>query len=198
MARFGFETTAEEASRVLADEIRGKTGQLNQFIYLYSHTYTTLVLITGVSPGGLGAEAARAISLSEPGLLILAGRNMSKVQETEKAINATSPHVSIRCLKLDLSSQKQIREASAEVNGYKEPIDRLINNAAIMAAPYAVTEDGLEAQFGTNYVGHYLFTNLIMSKILEAGKGARIVNVSSIGHIIEGIRFDDYDFSVCC
>ena len=153
-------------------------------------------MITGVSPGGLGAEAARAISLGQPRLLILAGRNTSKVQETEKAINATSPQVLAKCLKLDLSSQKQIREAAAKVNGYKEPIDCLINNAAIMAAPYAVTEDGLEAQFGTNYVGHFLFTNLIMPKILEAGKGARIVNVSSHGHHYEGIRFDDYDFSV--
>ncbi len=123
---------------------------------------------------------------------------MSKVHDTEKAINATSPYVPIRCLRLDLSSQKQIREASAEVNGYKEPVDRLINNAAIMAAPYTVTEDGLEAQFGTNYVGHFLFTSLIMSKIFEAGKGARIVNVSSLGHQLEAIRFNDYHFSVCC
>ena len=155
-------------------------------------------MITGVSPGGLGAEAARAISLGQPGLLILAGRNTAKVRETEKAINTSSPHVPTRCLKLDLSSQKQIREAAAEVNSYKEPVDRLINNAAIMAAPYSVTEDGLEAQFGTNYVGHFLFTNLIMPKILEAGQGARVVNVSSSGHHLEGIRFDDYGFSVSC
>ncbi len=178
--------------------IRGKTGQFNRFALLYLPTYKLTVLITGISPGGLGAEAARTISLSQPRLLILPGRNTSQVQETEAAINATSPHVPTRYLKLDLSSQKQIHEAAAEVNDYKEPIDRLINNAAIMAAPYTVTEDRLGSQFGTNNVGHFLFTNLIMSKIFEAVEGAKIVNVSSHGYYLEGIGFDDYSFSVSC
>ena len=83
-----------------------------------------------------------------------------------------------------------------EVNAYAEPIDVLINNAGIMAAPYATTVDGLEAQFATNHVGPFLFTNLIMQRVLAAGRGARVVNVSSSGHALEGIRWDDYGFSV--
>lgn len=112
-------------------------------------------------------------------------------------IKSTSPGVSTRPLELDLSSQNKVRQAAEEVNGYEEPIDRLINNAAIMAAPYSKTEDGLESQFGTNHIGHFLFTNLIMPKILEAGNGSRIVNISSSGHKRGPVRFDDYNFEVC-
>jgi NAD(P)-dependent dehydrogenase (short-subunit alcohol dehydrogenase family) len=153
-------------------------------------------LITGVTQGSLGAEVALQLSRHRPGLIILAGRNLSKIQATENVIKSASPGISTRLLKLDLSSQKQVRKAAEEVNHYAEPVDRLINNAAIMAAPYSATEDGLESQFGTNHIGHFLFTNLIMPKILTAGKGARIVNVSSAGHKREQMRFDDYNFEV--
>jgi len=157
----------------------------------------TTVLITGVTQGGLGAEVALAISRSLPKLLILAGRDLAKAQATETAIKLVTPGAAIRLLKLDLSSQKQIRQAANEVNGYQESIDRLINNAAIMATSYATTEDGTESQFGTNHIGHFLFTNLIMLKIFAAGQGARIVNVSSAGHRRSPVRFDDYNFGVC-
>jgi len=156
----------------------------------------TTVLITGVTQGGLGAEVALAISRSLPKLLILAGRDLAKAQATETAIKSVTPGASIRLLKLDLSSQKQIRQAADEVNGYQESIDRLINNAAIMATSHATTEDGIESQFGTNHIGHFLFTNLIMPKIFAAGQGARIVNVSSAGHRRSPVRFDDYNFGV--
>ena len=155
------------------------------------------MIITGVTQGSLGAEVALNLSRHSPGLIILAGRNLGKIQATESAIKHTSPNVSTRLLELDLSSQKQVRKAAMEVNGYPEPIHRLINNAAVMAAPYSTTEDGLEYQFGTNHIGHFLFTNLIMSKIVAAGKGSRIVNVSSSGHKREQMRFDDYNFEVC-
>ncbi|KAI9734372.1 MAG: hypothetical protein M1834_002478 [Cirrosporium novae-zelandiae] len=177
MAKFDKHTTAEEVSKLFADEIRGKT-----------------ILITGVTKGGLGAEAALALSLSHPKLLILAGRSLDKLLAVEKEINSISPNVVTRRLLLDLSSLEKVRKAAAEVDTYAEPIDRLINNAGIMAAPYSTTEDGIESQFGTNYVGPFLFTNLIMGRILAAGEGARIVNVSSDGHSIQQIRFEDYNF----
>lgn len=63
-----------------------------------------------------------------------------------------------------------------------------------MACPYATTADGFELQFGTNHLGHFLFTNLIMPKIL-ASSSPRIVNVSSIGHRASKIRFEDPGFS---
>ena len=61
---------------------------------------------------------------------------------------------------------------------------------------YKKTPDGFEIQFGSNHVGHFLLTNLLMPKIQAAGKGARIINVSSFGYMSGGIRFDDPAFSV--
>ncbi|KZF26820.1 NAD(P)-binding protein [Xylona heveae TC161] len=177
MVIFGHNTTSEEVAALFADQVKGK-----------------IVLITGASPGGLGAQTAIALSRSQPKLLIIAGRDISKLLETEKQIKAASADTAVRPLVLDLSSLKQVRKAAAEVNGYPESIDVLINNAGIMASPFSLTEDGFESQFGVNHLGHFLFTNLIMPKILAAGPGARIVNISSRGHQFEGIRFDDYNF----
>ena len=84
-----------------------------------------------------------------------------------------------------------MRKAAAEINDSVEKIDYLINNAGIMACPYRKTEDGIESQFATNHIGHFLLTNLLIGKILKAGKGARIVNVSSAGHLA-GMKWDWY------
>ncbi|TFK78017.1 NAD(P)-binding protein, partial [Polyporus arcularius HHB13444] len=72
-------------------------------------------------------------------------------------------------------------------------IDVLVNNAGIMATPYGKTVDGIESQFGTNHIGHFLFTNLIIPKLLESKQG-RVVNVSSNGHRLSDIRWDDFNF----
>ncbi|KAH7401318.1 retinol dehydrogenase 13 [Pyrenochaeta sp. MPI-SDFR-AT-0127] len=155
-----------------------------------------IVLTTGVTQGGLGATFVEAIAKYKPALLILAGRSQSKIQATIDKIQANpeSANVSTRALVLDLSSQKQVREAAKEVLAYAEPhIDVLVNSAGVMAGPYRTTSDGLEIQFGSNHIGHFLFTNLIMPKIL-ASKAPRIVNVASDGHRFGGIRFDDLNF----
>lgn len=110
-------------------------------------------------------------------------------------ISETSPDVKVQFVTLDLASQKSVRVGAAEINGLVTKIDYLINNAAIMACPYAKTEDGIESQFGTNHVGHFLLTKLLADKILAAGAGSRIVNVSSSA-IRGSIRYDDYNFQV--
>lgn len=61
---------------------------------------------------------------------------------------------------------------------------------------YTTTAEGIELQFGANHIGHFLLTSLLMPKILAAGKGARIVNVSSFGYLSAGVRFDDWNFKV--
>ena len=69
--------------------------------------------------------------------------------------------------------------------------------SAVMALKdYTTTADGIEMQLGANHIGHFLFTNLVMDKIFAAGKGARIVNVSSLGYMSGGVHFDDYNFKV--
>ena len=153
-------------------------------------------MITGVSPGGLGAETARAICRQQPALVILAGRNLSKSRQTEGRIKHEVLTANIRLLELDLGAQASVRKAAEEVNSYEGAIDCLINNAGIMAVPFVLSPEGIESQFATNHIGHFLFTNLIMKKLLAAKGGARVVNVSSAGHRRERIRFQDYNFEV--
>jgi NAD(P)-dependent dehydrogenase (short-subunit alcohol dehydrogenase family) len=155
-----------------------------------------IVLTTGVTQGGLGATFVEAIAKYKPALLILAGRTASKVQATADKIaqDPESADVPVRILILDLASQQQIREAAKEVLAYPEDhVDVLVNSAGIMAGPFRTTKEGIENQFGSNHIGHFLFTNLIMPKLL-ASKTPRVVNVSSNGHRASGIRFDDPSF----
>ena len=173
------ETTAQQVIENVKSQIKGK-----------------IILTSGVSPGGLGAYFVEAIVEAEPKLLILAGRDLSKVEATAKKISSSASGVAVRTLKLDLSSQKQIREAAAEVNAYEETIDVLVNNAGVMATEYATTSDGLEAQFGTNHIGTWLFTNLIIDKVLASPDKGRVVMVSSDGYRLSPIRFHDYEFHV--
>lgn len=184
MAPYSWETTAEEVASDCSAAIKGKT-----------------VLVTGVSPDGLGANFAITIAKHAPGLLILAGRDTTKSEQTAKRIAEVAPSVAVRLLKLDLASQAQIREAAKEVNSYSEKyIDVLVNNAGIMAVPYRLTADGLESQFGANHIGHFLFTNLIIDKLVasagEASHTARVVNVSSNGYRLSPMRFADLKFDV--
>ncbi|XTI90829.1 WW domain-containing oxidoreductase, partial [Cenococcum geophilum] len=154
-----------------------------------------VVLITGVSPGSLGAFFVSTVAKHSPKLIILASRDFSKLQAVVAAITAdpASPQVATRLLKLDLASQAQIRQAAKEVLAYAENIDVLVNSAGVMATPYGTTADGLEMQFGANHIGHFLFTNLIMPKLLTS-PAPRVVSVTSDGHRLSPIRWDDYGF----
>ncbi|RDX40636.1 NAD(P)-binding protein [Lentinus brumalis] len=160
---FNASTTGEEAARALSSSIAGKT-----------------ILVTGVTPGGLGAHFVKVVAAHQPKLLILAGRSATKTRG--------------RTLELDLSSQVNVRKAAAEVLFWQGPVDVLVNTAAVMGTPYEKTVDGIEMQFGTNHIGHFLFTNLIMRKLLESSTGPRVVNVSSAGHRRSDIRWDDVGF----
>ncbi|GAB5587120.1 hypothetical protein Unana1_02020 [Umbelopsis nana] len=176
---FGFHTPADEVAQAFHNEIKGKT-----------------VLVTGCTWGGLGGEAARVIAKYDAGLVIVAGRKQEALDDTIGKIKAETPSANLRSLILDLASLESCKKAATEVNAYAEPIDVLINNAAIMSCPYHTTKDGFEAQVGTNHLGPFVFTNLILPKILASKTGSpRIVNVSSIGHIFSPIRFDDPFFN---
>ncbi|KIV99777.1 uncharacterized protein PV09_08583 [Verruconis gallopava] len=179
MIKFGFSTTGEEAAAALSSNIRGRT-----------------VIVTGVTPGGLGLETARVIALHDPKLLVLAGRSREKLQQAEEAVRRAAPQTALRQLVLDLGSLSAVRKAAAEVNGWDDvpAVDVVINNAGIMATPFALTEDGIESQFATNHVGHFLFTQLIMAKVLAGGPGKRVVNLSSNAYRSGGVRYDDWNF----
>lgn len=132
------------------------------------------VLITGPSPDGIGAETAYCLSKAQPRLLILAGRSRTKIQPVINRIEADG--IPVEFVQLDLSSQQSVRNAARSLKETGKGVDVLINNAAVMMSPYGTTEDGIETQFGTNHIGPFLFTNLL----LQAGLvKERVVNVNS-------------------
>ncbi|MCU1447270.1 SDR family NAD(P)-dependent oxidoreductase [Cryobacterium sp.] len=95
---------------------------------------------------------------------------------------------------LDLADLVSVRAFAEHFLATGRGLDILINNAAIMAAPQALVGDGWESQFATNHLGHYVLTNLLW-RALTAGSGARVVALSSTGHKLSGIRFDDPNFT---
>ena len=160
-----------------------------------SNASKTLVLITGVSPNGLGATLAASLAAQDPALLILSGRTLNKVHTVTGSISEHHPNVPLRVLEMDVSSFDSVRRASKEVNAYPgQSIDILINNAGIMNFPeHQLSIDGFELHLATNYLGAFLFTTSIMDKLASSGTG-RIVNVGSNGYALSPFRFGDYNF----
>lgn len=156
-----------------------------------------LVLLTGPTPGGIGAETLISLAAESPALLILVGRSLPKAQATIDAIKKVDARVKTKFVEADLASLRSVREAARAILDDAEiaKIDVVINNAAVMATPFQLTEDGLELQLHANHLGHFVLTNTIMPKILAAGPGARLVLLSSSGHRINGIRFEDPNFA---
>ncbi|KAM0751051.1 NAD(P)-binding protein [Meredithblackwellia eburnea MCA 4105] len=174
---FNSHTTAYDAANEFRSQISAK-----------------VVLITGCSPNGLGAETARVVAHFGAKLVIMAGRDEAKLKQTQQDILKETPEAKLRLLLIDLASLASVRAAAKEVNSYPETIDVLINNAGIMAGPYSLTTDGYESQFATNHLGPFLFTNLIRAHFSSPFSSIRIVNVSSGGHVHSGVRFDDPGF----
>ncbi|KAH6656004.1 hypothetical protein BKA67DRAFT_676064 [Truncatella angustata] len=181
---FGKETTATEVSVALSKNISGKT-----------------VLITGVSPGGLGEATALAIASQKPELLILAARDAAKAEAVANKLHKQFPELVSKVIRLDLSSQTSIREAADEINGVIHHLDILINNAGVMSVQErTLSEDGYEIQFAVNHLGHFLLTNLLMPKLLVAAKhnepgATRVVNLTGNWHNFSPIRFSDINFT---
>src|ERR1700736_465631 len=137
------------------------------------------VIVTGAN-SGIGRAAARA--LADAG-----ARAVLAVRDTDKghAAAATMPgETEVR--RLDLASLTSVREFAAAWEG---DIDVLINNAGVMAPPLTRTAEGFELQFGTNHLGHFALTNLLLENLT-----GRVVNVSSTGHRMGSIDFDDLNW----
>jgi NAD(P)-dependent dehydrogenase (short-subunit alcohol dehydrogenase family) len=148
-----------------------------------------VAVITGANTG-LGFETAAA--LAEHGAhVVLAVRNLDKGKDAATLISRRSPNASVALQELDLTSLDSIRTAADQLRSDHERIDLLINNAGVMYTPKSTTKDGFELQFGTNHLGHFAFTGLLLDRLLPVA-GSRIVTVSSVGHrILADIHFDD-------
>lgn len=148
------------------------------------------ILITG-SNSGIGYEAALQFARVHANV-ILACRRPDSARAAADQIVKQFPGSSVEVLALDLSSLASIRAAADEFRSKHRKLDVLCNNAGVMALPYSKTADGFEMQFGTNHLGHFALTGLLLEPLLAAD-GARVVNVSSGAHKIGTIRFDDLE-----
>lgn len=134
-------------------------------------------VITG-SNTGIGYVTAREIA-RKGGKVYMACRNKEKAESAIQNIKKEVPECQLEFLELDLASMKSAAQAADTLKGNNVKIDCLINNAGIMACPFKLTVDGLESQFGTNHMGHFVFTMLLLDQ-MQGEK--RIVNLSSLAH----------------
>ncbi len=147
-----------------------------------------VAVITGANTG-LGFETAAALA-GHSAHVVLAVRNLDKGADAAARITARHPGAAVAVRELDLTSLASIRAAAERLRSEHDRIDLLINNAGVMFTPKAVTEDGFELQFGTNHLGHFALTGLLVDRLL-AVPGSRIVTVSSMGHRAGTIDFDN-------
>ncbi|AIY48412.1 SDR family NAD(P)-dependent oxidoreductase [Mycolicibacterium fortuitum] len=146
-------------------------------------------IVTGANTG-LGLETAKALA-AKGAHVVLAVRNLTKGEAAAEWITRSVRDADLELQRLDLGSLASVREAVDEIRTKHETIDLLINNAGVMTPPRETTSDGFELQFGTNHLGHFALTGLLLDRLLPA-VGSRIVTVSSIGHrFAPGIRFED-------
>ncbi|KAH7419724.1 putative short-chain dehydrogenase [Cadophora sp. MPI-SDFR-AT-0126] len=183
---FGSKTEALEVAKAFAESLRGKN-----------------ILITGVNRRGIGYTTAQAFASQSPAHLVIAGRSEAKLKESIDALQAEYPNVSYRPLILDLSSQKAVRKAASELLSWSDvpTLDIIVNSAGIMCIPErTITEDGIEIHFATNHIGHFLFTSLIMPKLIESSKASatkgatRVINVTSGSPVWTQMRWSDINF----
>jgi NAD(P)-dependent dehydrogenase (short-subunit alcohol dehydrogenase family) len=148
-------------------------------------------VITGAN-SGIGFEAARVLA-AHGATVVLACRDPGQADRAAARIAAElagDPGDRVRTAHLDLASLASVRKAAEELGARFPRIDLLINNAGVMMPPYGRTEDGFELQFGTNHLGHYALTGLLLDRLLPVA-GSRVVTVSSNGHRVGRINFDD-------
>jgi len=133
-------------------------------------------LVTGVT-GDLGRETARELARAGA-QVILTGRDEARLAEVARVLAADLPGARLDTVRLDLADLSSVRQAAESVLANSDTLDILVNNAGVMATPPRRTADGFELQLGTNHLGHFAFTGLLMPAL----GAARVVTVSSQMH----------------
>lgn len=147
-----------------------------------------VAIVTGANTG-LGFDTARV--LAERGAKVtLAVRDIQKGEAAAERIRATAPNADLSVQALDLGSLDSVRAAAQTLRSTHSHIDLLINNAGVMIPPKGLTREGFELQFGTNHLGHFALTGLLLDSLLKVS-GSRVVVVGSLAHKAGVINFDD-------
>ena len=148
------------------------------------------MIVTGGN-SGLGFEAVKALS-ANGSETILACRNIKNGNTAKKEIQEVHPNAKINVMNLDLADLESVRSFVKKFNEKYSKLDVLLNNAGIVC-PYKKTKDGFEMQIGTNHLGHFALTGLLLQH-LKNTEGSRVVNVSSIGHKSGKMNFNNFMF----
>ena len=135
-----------------------------------------LAIVTGAN-SGLGEVTARELARAGA-RVVLACRNLQKGEGARQAIETTLPGAQLEVEELDLASLDSVRAFAKRFRGGDESLDLLINNAGVMATPRRRTADGFELQFGTNHLGHFALTGLLIG-MMEGRDDARVITLSS-------------------
>ncbi len=147
-----------------------------------------VAIVTGAN-SGIGWDTARVLA-QKGATVIMACRSMPKANAAAVQIKTLNPLGQVVVMALDLGDLDSVRAFAAAVHTQYDRLDLLINNAGVMAPPYGKTAQGFEQQFGTNHLGHFALTGLLLDR-LKATPGARVVTVSSGGHNFGTINFDN-------
>ena len=146
------------------------------------------VVVTGGN-SGIGFEAARQMA-RKGAHVILACRDTGRAADALQQIRTLHPSASVEAMQLDLASLESVHRFARDFAAKSVPLDVLCNNAGVMAIPRRTTAEGFEMQIGTNHLGHFALTGLLLEPLLAA-PAARVVNVSSTAHKPGRIDFDD-------
>ena len=148
----------------------------------------TNAIVTG-GYSGLGLEVTRALVGAGASVTVPARR-----PEHARTVLDDAGLEAVEVAALDLADLASVKVFADSYLASERPLGILINNAAVMAAPLELVGDGWESQFATNHLGHFALTNRLWPALVAAN-GARVVELSSTGHKLSGIRFDDLAFS---
>jgi NAD(P)-dependent dehydrogenase (short-subunit alcohol dehydrogenase family) len=162
------------ASRWTARDMPGQAGRT--------------AIVTGAN-SGLGQIVARELT-GAGAQVVMTSRDPEKGNAAAAAIRARVPAANLEVASLDLADLSSVRAFSERFLAGHDRVDLLINNAGVMASPYRRTADDFELQFGTNHLGHFALTGLLLAALRERA-GARVVTVSSNSHKAGVMRFDD-------
>jgi NAD(P)-dependent dehydrogenase (short-subunit alcohol dehydrogenase family) len=144
-------------------------------------------IVTGAN-SGLGYETARGLA-GKGAQVVLACRNLEKGEAAIDRILAEHPDAMLKVLELDLADLASVRRFADAYISEGQALHIVCNNAGVMAIPYRKTVDGFEMQFGTNHLGHFALTGLLIGPIVHTGR-SRVVTVSSSAHRFGRIDFD--------
>ena len=149
-----------------------------------------VVVVTG-SNVGIGLETAVGVA-AQGATTVLACRNQAKAEAAAREVTQRSWNDDVHVVPLDLSDLASVRKAAGEVLSRWNRLDILVNNAGGTWSARQETAQGFEYTFGVNHLGHFYFTNLLLSR-LRAGAHSRVINLTSVGHHAarRGMGFDD-------